>query len=231
VNEVFELGRQRLEPTGRASQDGAGARVFERTTRVLEPSCQRRGVLDGIGGSASHCTLSSAMRSWAFAPDSVSISCDDRQSIRLLSRQCPRTLVLGRALLLPLGDRFAHGVAGRLELLNERFVDDGIRLQFGPGESKGRAARTGLLGFVFVTNASARRSKYDGALRDPRRPSARAPPGPVALPPRFVGLWYGHGGPPPCCEPVVQLPQATPRRRSARVRQLHCPCARTSIRR
>ena len=106
-------------PAAASRQHPAALAILERAAGVLEPARQRCGVSDGIGGSASHCTFSSAIRSMRVrARRAFRSRWHDAQRDRpARARAAAARSSFRRALLLPLGDRFAHGLGRRVELL------------------------------------------------------------------------------------------------------------------
>ena len=127
---------------------------------------------DGIGGRPSHCTLSSAIRSSASASGQLLDLGDDGDTVGLLAGNGGRALLFGGALLLTLGNRFAHRLARRVEPLHQRRVDLDVGLQFGPREPHVGQRRRRLLRIGRRHQRFRAMQQTDRALRDRRRSSA-----------------------------------------------------------
>ena len=134
--QLFELRRQRLEPAGRSlGEHTTPFAVLEHARGILESARQRRGVFRRHRRQAipPHAQLRNPIE--RFRSGQLLDLGDDGDTVGLLAGNGGRALLFGRTLLTTDINRFAHGLAGRVEPLHERRVDFDVGLQFGPRES------------------------------------------------------------------------------------------------
>jgi hypothetical protein len=147
-NELLELGRQRLEAAGRrVRQRAPPLPVLEGAARILEPAVQRRGVFRRHGRQPVplHLQLGDPVGGVA-AGQRLDLLADD-DAVRLLARQRVGAVLFGRALLLPLGDRFTHRFARGFELLRQHVVEHlDVGLELRPRQPRLGQRRRGGVG-------------------------------------------------------------------------------------